>query len=396
MTVIPDVATGATLRDRYEVRAALGTGGMGTVWSAHDHRLDRPVAIKLLRTDVPGSAAARMEREARAAVRIDDPRVVGVLDLDHLEDGRPFIVLELHDGWTLAQELQRGSLPPARFAQLVDDLLGGLGAAHDRGVLHRDVKPGNVLADTGRFRITDFGLASMDTDPSTDPELMGTLAYLAPERLQGAAGTTASDVFAAAVVLHEAATGSRPFHAETPGDALARIRTGEIPSLPDHVPASVAAAIRSALAADPAARPRDATELLAATRGHAAIPYVTDETVRLDVSGVTTAPAQVRDPDDPTTRFGSGVATASNGRPPRRPGAGVHGTERPRAPRRVGGSHHTVLVFVVTLVVLLATAAWAGLSGVSDDADAGTTGTDAAEVEERLDETLSRLEELGS
>ena len=281
-----------TVADRYELRSVLGSGGMGTVWEAYDIRLGRTVALKVLRDDLPPSAAMQLEREARAAARITDPRVVTVLDLARTADGNPYMVLECHDGHTLADELRDGPLAPERLEQLVDDLLGALGAAHRAGVLHRDVKPANVLASDGGFRVTDFGLASLDDDQSTETDIMGTLVYVAPERLDGARGSTRSDVFSAAVVIHEAATGVQPFRREQAVESIAALRTGDAPPLPDHVPAGLREVLGLALSPDPESRPEDATAMLAAIRAEVApVPLGPDPTVRLDATSVLPAAA---------------------------------------------------------------------------------------------------------
>lgn len=282
-----------TVADRYELRSVLGSGGMGTVWEAYDIRLGRTVALKVLRDDLPPSAAAQLEREARAAARITDPRVVTVLDLARTADGNPYMVLECHDGHTLADELRGGPLPPERLEQLVDDLLGALGAAHRAGVLHRDVKPANVLAGDDGFRVTDFGLASLDDDQSTETDIMGTLVYVAPERLDGARGSTRSDVFSAAVVIHEAATGVQPFRREQAVESIAALRTGDAPPLPDTVPERLREVIGLALSPEPDERPEDAQSMLAAIRSGAPLPA--DPTVRLDATSV--LPRSVTEPD---------------------------------------------------------------------------------------------------
>jgi len=290
--------------DRYELRSVLGSGGMGTVWEAWDRRLGRPVALKVLRDHLPPSAAARLEREARAAARITDPRVVTVLDLERTPDGTPYLVLERHEGGTLADELRGGALPPDRLDRLVDDLLGALSAAHACGVLHRDVKPANVLASPGGFRVTDFGLASLDDDQTIDADLLGTLVYVAPERLDGARGSTRSDVFSAAVVLYEAATGVQPFRGDDAAASAARLRRGEAAPLPHHLPAGFRSAITRALSPDPERRPADAAELLAAIRTPAP---PADLTVPLDATAL--LPALGREPAAPTA--GEPTAAAS-------------------------------------------------------------------------------------
>lgn len=405
------------------------------VWSAHDERLDRTVALKLLRPDVPESTAVQMEREARAAARIDDQRIVTVLDLDHMEDGRPFLVLELHDGWTLSDELREGPLRPSRFLRLAEDLTGGLASAHACGVMHRDIKPANVLAEPHGFRITDFGLASIDTDPQTEPNLMGTLAYIAPERLHGTPGTFTADVFSACVVLFEAAAGCKPYQAATPADAIMAVRSRSVPPLPDHVPAALAHAIRRGLDPDPARRPADAGELLSAvhaTDATAHEPTASDdgseqtrpiEQVQSEAVGsddttsdmlrprsgatstfpvVSTDEVPQPEPDDPRAAGARRRATAT--------GVGhMSASERSRAPT-VAWRRPDLLVaaaVVLTLVFVLGTAVSGGddqpspppapatISGDATDSGAEAPPASDADTEARLQSTLERIEELG-
>ena len=421
----------SVIRDRYQLQSLLGHGGMGMVWSAHDRRLDRTVALKLLRPDVPESTAAQMEREARAAARVDDPRIVNVLDLDHMEDGRPFLVLELHDGWTLSDELQSGALEPDRFQLLTEDLLGGLAAAHECGVLHRDVKPANVLAEVGGYRITDFGLASIGTNQQTEPSLMGTLSYIAPERLHGTPGTYTADVFSAAVVLYEAAAGHKPFLADTPADAIMAVRARRIAPLPDHVPSALRDTILLALDPDPAHRPPDAQRMLAATRvdGHVdshdrtlILPDEDDETrpfapVAPEATGANTTT------ELPSPRSGHTQSFASEPPPdPPERADSQEPSDETRSPRPFWRRRPDLLVaaaVALSLMFVLGTI----VSGGDDGAGSGTSGsvptvsseappTSVAESgtptggdqqapsrsqdpAQRLNDALSQIEELG-
>lgn len=261
MTTDPDPLANV-LADRYVITGLLGTGGMGRVYEGYDINLDRRVALKTL--DDPSDPVA-IRQEAIAAARINDRRVVTVLDLCW-SDGRPFIVLEALAGDTLADELEDGALPGARFDRLVDDLVGGLAAAHRHGVLHRDVKPANVLLREDGYAITDFGLASYDGSDDASP-CMGTLVYLPPERLAGADGDESGDVFSAAVVLFEALTGTHPFRGETTAESKERIMRGLRLALPGDAPATLAAAIDAALDPVPSRRPADAGRFLALLRG---------------------------------------------------------------------------------------------------------------------------------
>lgn len=216
---------GRLLAGRYRVTAQLGRGGMGVVWRAVDEVLGREVAVKELRTytDADGPELAdlrlRMQREARAAARVRHPGVVAVHDIAEV-DGRPLIVMELVDGPSLDDVLRRsGTLDPREAAGIGAKVTDALAAAHAAGVLHRDVKPGNILLDrSGRVVLTDFGIATMDdpgdgsaTHLTRSGEIVGSLDYLAPERAQGAHPGPASDVWALGATLYAAVEGASPF-----------------------------------------------------------------------------------------------------------------------------------------------------------------------------------------
>ncbi|MET8079512.1 protein kinase [Streptomyces sp. NPDC005303] len=216
---------GRLLAGRYRVVAQLGRGGMGVVWRAVDEVLGREVAVKELRTytDADGPELAdlrlRMQREARAAARVRHPGVVAVHDVAEV-DGRPLIVMELVEGPSLDQVLRRqGPLDPREAAGIGAKVMDALAAAHEAGVLHRDVKPGNILLDrSGRVLLTDFGIATMEdpgdgsaTSLTRTGHLVGSLDYMAPERAQGADPGPASDVWALGATLYAAVEGASPF-----------------------------------------------------------------------------------------------------------------------------------------------------------------------------------------
>ncbi|MCB9548485.1 MAG: protein kinase [Myxococcales bacterium] len=259
--------------DRYRVGDRLGAGAMGTVFAAHDERLDRAVAVKVLR-ERGDSAAARMLREARALARLSHPHVVTVHEVG--QDGdRTFIVMEFVPGTTLA-EWQRGR--PWRAVLEAYLAAGrGLAAVHAAGLVHRDFKPSNVLVgEDGRVRVADFGLVraadAVEAGPApVDPgqrltasgALVGTPAYMAPEQLRGQSADKISDLFAFSASLYEALAGVRPFVAPEVEAVLARMEAGP-PPLPRPVPAGVADAIARGLAHDPARRWASLEALLAA------------------------------------------------------------------------------------------------------------------------------------
>ncbi|GAA2476422.1 serine/threonine-protein kinase [Streptomyces longisporus] len=231
--------TGRLLAGRYRVVSQLGRGGMGVVWRAVDEVLGREVAVKELRTytDAAGPELAdlrlRMQREARAAARVRHPSVVAVHDVTEV-DGRPLIVMELVEGPSLEQVLrERGSLDPVEAAGIGAKVMDALAAAHRAGVLHRDVKPGNILLEgSGRVVLTDFGIAAMDdpgdgaaTHLTRSGALVGSLDYLAPERAQGAEASPASDVWALGATLYAAVEGSSPFRRTSTYSTLTAIVT---------------------------------------------------------------------------------------------------------------------------------------------------------------------------
>ena len=215
MTEPGAAVAGRRLGGRYRMEALLATGGMGEVWVARDLLLDRAVAVKVLGGALAGDgrAAERLRREARAAARLEHPSIARVLDLGE-QDGRPYLVMELLEGESLAARIDRaGAMAPPEAARVVAAVADALEAAHRAGVVHRDVKPGNVfLTSDGEVKVLDFGIASAAGEAAlTTGELLGTPAYLAPERVLGHPATPAADVYALGVVLYELLAGHRPF-----------------------------------------------------------------------------------------------------------------------------------------------------------------------------------------
>ncbi|HEU4451249.1 MAG TPA: serine/threonine-protein kinase [Gaiellaceae bacterium] len=254
---------------RYVLERELGHGGMSTVHLARDTELGRPVALKLLAGHLAGDDAFRERflREARLAARLSHPNVVQVFDTGE-EDGRPFIVMECVSGVTLAQELEgRGRLAPAEAVDLALQACGGLAHAHDAGLVHRDVKPGNLLLrEDGVLKIADFGIARAveSTQLTQAGSVLGTAAYLAPEQAAGERVTAAADIYSLGVVVYEALTGRTPFAFESLADLVA-LQQGDGPvpvrELEPGVPEALEEAVMRCLARNPAYRPPSAAAL---------------------------------------------------------------------------------------------------------------------------------------
>jgi hypothetical protein len=231
-----DLPSDRLVAGRYRLRTALGSGGMGTVWRARDEVLDRDVAVKEI-TFPRGLSDAdravlveRTRREARAAARLDHPSAVTVYDVVE-QDGAPYLVMELVDARTLADVVREdGPLSPQRTAEVGLALLGALEAAHSRGIVHRDVKPSNVMVrDDGRVVLTDFGIATSTGDSSLTSTglLLGSPAYIAPERARGKPPEPASDLWSLGATLFTAVEGRPPYSGDEPILTVTAVVTGE-------------------------------------------------------------------------------------------------------------------------------------------------------------------------
>ncbi|MDQ3980387.1 MAG: serine/threonine protein kinase [Actinomycetota bacterium] len=269
---------GALVGSRYRIGSLLGSGGMAYVYDALDERLDRPVAVKMLRPEMAlrDDVRLRFQVEARAAAGLTHPNAVAVFDTGEHE-GVPYLVMERLPGDSLADRLPDGPVDTAWLCEAATGVLGALAAAHAAGIVHRDVKPGNILLTAdGRAKITDFGIAkSLGTggdgiDLTQTGQLVGTPAYVAPERLEGHPATLRSDLFSLGVVLYEALTGSKPFQGESALAVARAVADGDFVPLtavrPDLDPQLVAA-VERAMARDPEDRFASAEEMAAALSG---------------------------------------------------------------------------------------------------------------------------------
>ncbi|MCX5064517.1 serine/threonine protein kinase [Micromonospora lupini] len=252
------------LHDRYVLHERIGLGGMSEVWRADDEVLGRPVAIKVLAGQLAADPQLRatIQREARAAARLTHPHVTQVYDYAEatLAGGVvvPYLVMELVEGHNLADRLRGGPLPWPEAVRVAGHIAAALAAAHRIGVVHRDVKPGNVmLTDTGA-KVLDFGIAALGgLDSQSGEPLMGTPAYFAPERLAAGPPDPASDVYALGALLYRTLTGQAPLPVQSWEDALEVHRRGTpVPPLRvDGLPGDIAELTLACLAADPARRP---------------------------------------------------------------------------------------------------------------------------------------------
>ena len=264
---------------RYRLVRRIAAGGMGEVWAADDTVLGRRVALKVLVDELAADdrATRRFVREARATARLTHPNVARVYDFGG-DGGAPFLVMELLEGETLAARLAAGPLPPAEAARVAAAVADALDAAHQRGIVHRDVKPANVmLTPDGEVKVMDFGIAAAadETHSTTGSGMYATVAYISPERVAGQPATPASDVYSLGAVLYELLCGRPPFPAGTPA-LVARAHLHDLPTpvreLAPWVPPRLAEAAEAALAKDPAARPSSAAAFAARIRAAANLP----------------------------------------------------------------------------------------------------------------------------
>ncbi len=254
---------GLVLRGRYRLDLLIATGGMGEVWRGTDLAIDRRVAIKVVRPEHADDeeGLARFRAEAHHAGSLSHPNIAQVFDYGEAVTPEPgYLVMELVEGLSLTRILDDGPLPPEDVMDIVAQAARGLAAAHRAGLVHRDVKPGNLLVRSdGLVKITDFGIARAvgDTTVTQPGMLIGTPAYLAPERVSGAPASPATDLYSLGVVAYQCLTGHPPFSGEPLVVALAHLDQG-MPALPPSVPPGVAALVAELTRQDPAARPPSA------------------------------------------------------------------------------------------------------------------------------------------
>lgn len=252
--------SGYELASRYRLVEPVGRGGMGTVWRAHDDLLDRDVAVKEVRLplvldeELRAELCARTEREARATAMVAHPSVITVFDVV-TEDDRPWIVMELLHARSLEDLVkEQGPLPPRRVAEIGRQVLGALRAVHAKGILHRDVKPSNVLVTEDRAVLTDFGLAALEGDASITQAgiVLGSAGYIAPERVLGDKASPGADLWSFGATLYTAVEGRGLHGRRTAAAALAALTSGE--PIPMDKAGPLAPILRGLLQIDPGAR----------------------------------------------------------------------------------------------------------------------------------------------
>ncbi len=274
MHITPGATVGA-----YRIEALVGEGGVGQVYRARDTRLHRPVAIKMLRGDVDPLTRQRFEREAIAASGLNHPHILTVHEVGEV-DGHPYLVTEFVDGGTLASWAHSTRRGTREILELLSGVADGLAAAHDAGILHRDIKPHNILVmRSGYAKLADFGLATLTADPDvsgksatitnlkTEPGLVvGTVAYMSPEQVNGQRLDARSDIFSFGVVLYELLSGRRPFQGGSTVAVMYAIASEPAAALPRDVPDALRAITEKALEKDPARRYQTMRDLAADLR----------------------------------------------------------------------------------------------------------------------------------
>jgi hypothetical protein len=310
-------AAGSVVLDRYALLEKLGTGGFGAVWLAHDERLERPVAVKRIPVR-PGEQAERAEREALAAARLSHPAVVALYEAGRDEDA-VYLVSELVRGATLGDLLAEGALSDRDVVLIGMAMCDALAHAHSRGVVHRDVKPGNVLVpeapgDGVVAKLTDFGIARISGDEALTAtgDVVGTLAYMAPEQAEGHGATAASDLYSLGLVLYEALAGVNPVRGDNAAATARQVgmRLPALRRLRRDLPRGLCAAIDATVLADPALRGSlDSLRLALAEALH----LVGDEPGVVEVPAWRPPPSRTiarRDPSPPAPVIDPAPATA--------------------------------------------------------------------------------------
>ena len=337
---MPVGTTGELVAERYRMEKRLGAGGMATVFLAKDCRLERDVAIKRLHAHSPEDVGRRFQREAKVGASLNHPNIVGVYDTVTDDEG-VLIVMEYVAGHTLREEIARGPMEPARAIEVLSDVASALDHAHDHGVVHRDVKPANVLIDEEReiVKLADLGIATAaeNTRITHSGHVLGTASYMAPERLDGGSGDKGVDIYALAAVAFEMLSGRKAVEGSTPLEIARRVATQPPHDLRDYVvdaPAEAAEALKRGLAKQPEERQASAGDLVR----ELSAAYAAQAQERRTRSTALLAEEAKRDEPMPASTNGhaAAVAPAPAAAPPRRPTAPESAPSMHRGSRRPG------------------------------------------------------------
>jgi len=374
------------LGGRYRLVEHLGDGGMSVVWQGYDDVLERPVAVKLIAPDLAPDPAVRQRvlREAQSAARLCHPHIASVYDYgESASTGAgqsPYVVMELVAGENLSERLSGGACLPWREATTVcAQVASALAEAHAHGIVHRDVKPGNVVLTPSGAKVVDFGISALVGESDHSAELLGTPAYVAPERLQGRRADPASDVYALGVLLYRSLAGKLPWAAETPTEMLSAHLSVEPAPLPGlrGLPEEVAELCLACLAKDPEDRPRalEAAFVLATAAG-IAMPLPLSDRVAgsLERSPDTSALAVATQAAVATQ---TAVADGSALVPAPTLIERIVGAIRAWAPMRLLQPQHAALGLVVAGALVFATASTWGTDVKSSDAPRATVAAPA-------------------
>ncbi|HCT79639.1 MAG TPA: serine/threonine protein kinase [Micromonosporaceae bacterium] len=351
------VSSGVLLSGRYRLDHRIASGGMGDVWCGTDEVLGRTVAIKIMLMALleERGFVERFRTEARTMATINNPGVVRIYDFGH--DQVAYLIMEYVEGEPLSQTLGRvGRLTPARTMSLVAQAAEALHAAHEKGIVHRDVKPGNLLVrPNGTLVLTDFGIArsAAAAQLTATGAVLGTASYIAPEQASGIPASAASDVYSLGVVAYQCLSGHRPFEGDTPLEIAMKHVNGVARPLPDDVPLPIRQVVERAMAKDPAARWGSAEEFAQAARRAATQPVGA-----MAGANGTAATVPVPPPPAPVQSQPRAVPYQRGAAPVPKPATVVYQQPIQQQPRPSGGRNALIVVWLLLamVTVLLCTA----------------------------------------